>query len=80
MDLTYIFIRSHLPPPDQRAASELKYPRGPPRTSGVHVVPRIGTFACRFLLQGKEREGHALRRTQTSQAECSSTWMKRARA
>ena len=48
-------IRSHLPP-DQRAASELKYPRRPPRTSGVHVVPRIGT-----LLQiptAREGKGH----------------------
>lgn len=79
MDLTCIFIRSHLPPPDQRAASELKYPRRPPRTSGVHVVPRIGTFACRFLLQGKEREGHAHPDEPASQPECSSTWLKRAR-
>lgn len=37
-----------------KAASELKYPRCPPRTSGVHVVPRIGTFAADSYCKGRE--------------------------
>ena len=37
-----------------KAASELKYPRRPPRTSGVHVVPRIGTFAADSYCKGRE--------------------------
>ena len=37
-----------------KAASELKYPRRPPRTSGVHVVPRMGTFAADSYCKGRE--------------------------
>ena len=47
-----------------KAASELKYPRRPPRTSGVHVVPRIGYFAAESYC--KEREWASRRARQSA--------------